>query len=227
MRADAAIILMAKQPRAGKTKTRLCPPFSPTEAAQFYEAALKDTLALAGGLQGMQLAVAYSPAEALAYFQQITPAGTLLLLAEGPNIGVCLQQAFAALFGLGYTRALALNTDGPSLPLAYLAQAIHLLDDADVVLGPGEDGGYYLLGMKNLHAALFEDILWSSAHVLSQTLAQCQLLNLRSALTPPWYDVDSPQDARRLRAELDGLPASRLTHTRQFFTRFSLPDQPV
>ena len=221
MKPECAIILMAKQPQAGMTKTRLCPPFSPEEAAELYEALLKDTLALAGGLKDVQLAVAISPPEALNYFEQIAPPGTLMLQVQGANIGICLEQSLGALLKLGYRKALALNTDGPSLPREYLAQAIQMLDTHDLVLGPSEDGGYYVVGLKGRLPSIFENIPWSTSTVLARTLEQAENLRLRVSLTPPWYDVDSPADVQRLLAELSHQPAAVLRHTRQFFNHHS------
>jgi rSAM/selenodomain-associated transferase 1 len=217
MKAECALIVMAKQPMPGRTKTRLCPPFSPQQAASFYEALLRDTLELAAGIESVQLAAAITPSSAAAYFEAITPAGTLLLPVEGADIGVCLEEALGTLFTIGYRKVFALNADGPSLPPDFLCQAVQLLDSHELVLGPGEDGGYYLVGMKHLHAGLFQDIPWSTARVLEATLAKAQLSGLYAALTPPWYDIDLPQDVERLRDELNHLPGDRLRHTRRFF----------
>ena len=97
MSAGGAIIIMAKQPQAGKTKTRLCPPFTTEGAARLFEALLRDTIELAAGLEGIQLAIAISPPEAQAYFSSISPPGTLLLPIEGANIGICLEKALEGL----------------------------------------------------------------------------------------------------------------------------------
>jgi uncharacterized protein len=109
----SALIVMAKQPQSGRTKTRLCPPFTHLEAAQFYEALLQDTLALTQEIEEVQLAVAITPTESYAYFERITPPGTLLLPVDGADIGVCLVRAMSPLLELGYERVLALNADGP------------------------------------------------------------------------------------------------------------------
>ena len=210
---------MAKQPQAGKTKTRLCPPFTPEGAALLFEALLRDTIALVAGLEGVQLAVAISPPESQAYFKSITPPDTLLLPIEGANIGVCLEKALEGLLERQYEKALALSADGPSLPREYLAQAILLLDEHDLVLGPGEDGGYYLVGLKRMNAGLFAEIPWSSAAVLEKTVAQAAQLGLHTALTPSWYDVDTPADIVRLLAEIQQQTVERLAHTRQFFSQ--------
>jgi uncharacterized protein len=213
----AALVVMAKQPQPGCTKTRLCPPFTHPEAARFYEALLKDTLLLAQKIEGVQLAVAITPTESNAYFEEITPLGTLLLPVEGADIGVCLERALSSLLERGFERVLALNADGPSLPPFYLCQAVQALDTHDLVLGPGEDGGYYLVGLKSMHREIFQGIEWSTPHVLQQTLTHAARLGLNTALTPLWYDIDLPADVERLRQELAGLPPERLPHTRKFF----------
>jgi glycosyltransferase A (GT-A) superfamily protein (DUF2064 family) len=96
-------------------------------------------------------------------------------------------------------------------------QAVEMLYTADVVLGPSDDGGYYLIGMKRLYPELFKDIAWSTDQVTSQTLARSKKQDLQVALLPSWYDVDTIEDLRRLRAELETLPPNTLLHTRRFF----------
>jgi uncharacterized protein len=218
MMANRAVVIMAKQPQPGRTKTRLCPPFTPQQAACFYEALLKDTLLLVDGIAGVQLAVAITPPESEAYFKTATSPGTLLLPVEGVHIGECLNAVLNCLLDSGYQKALALNADGPSLPRQYVIQALDLLDEHDLVLGPGEDGGYYLVGLKGSQPGIFEGIQWSTVQVLGQTLAQAGRLHLKTALTPPWYDIDLPSDVERLRAEIDCLPPDALPHCRRFFT---------
>jgi uncharacterized protein len=215
---DTALVVMAKQPLPGRTKTRLCPPFSPQGAARFYEALLRDTLDLAAGIAGLQLAAAITPVDSQPYFEAITPPGTLMLPVEGADIGVCLRLALRELLERGFRKVLALNADGPSLPPTYLRQAVRLLDDQDLVLGPGEDGGYYLVGLTSMHDQLFIDIPWSTGRVLEATLAAAQAAGLLTALLPSWYDIDLPPDVDRLRDELADLPTDRLAHTRRFFS---------
>ncbi len=211
----AVLAIMAKQPIVGQTKTRLCPPLTPTQAAALYEALLRDTVELVAGLDGIQLAIAVTPPEAMDYFRRISPAGAILLPVAGADIGDCLNQVLSRLLADGAPQALACNSDGPTLPSAYLRQAVVLLDDNDVVLGPSEDGGYYLIGLKRPCPELFQGIAWSTGRVLAQTLERAEALGLSVALTPPWYDVDTASDLDRLRDELDALPAEALLHTRQ------------
>ena len=211
---------MAKQPRTGYTKTRLCPPFELQQAAEFYEALLLDTFALGSSLSGVQLAVAFTPTLARGYFEQVTPQGTLLFPVAGADIGECLAQATAYFISTGFQKVIALNADGPSLPQNYLLQAAHLLDETDLVLGPGEDGGFYLVGMKKPHPELFQQIYWSTSQVLAQTLARAAALSLSTVLTPLWYDVDTAQEAARLAQELMQLAPKQLAHTRRFFETY-------
>ncbi len=223
MLADAAIAVMAKQPQPGRTKTRLCPPLSTQEAADLYEALLFDTLDLANGLTCCQLAVAITPPESRPYFEQAAPPGALLLPVQGADIGACLQATLAALFEMGYSKALALNADGPSLPAEYLRQAFKLLGTHDVVFGPGMDGGYYLVALRQPQPGLFDGIAWSTERVLVQSLERAAALGLSVALTRPWYDVDYPIDLLRLAEDAARLPEHRLKRTRCYLRAANLP----
>jgi uncharacterized protein len=219
---ETLIIVMAKQPQVGKTKTRLLPALSLREAADLYQALLLDTLSLVANQPWAELAVAITPPGARPYFESITPPGTLLLPVDGADIGECLAQALDMSLGMGYRKALALNSDGPSLPAQYLEQAALYLEQAELVLGPGEDGGYYLVGMSCLHAAIFKGIAWSTDQVFTQTLDRAAKLGLRVALTPVWYDVDTPADLYRLQKELDTLPPDRLPQSRRWLAALDL-----
>ncbi len=215
----AVLAVMAKKPQVGVTKTRLCPPLSPERAAALYEALLQDTISLGATLERIELAIAVTPPSSRRYFEGITPSGTLLLPIECRDIGDCLTQVFSRLLGLGYHQILALNADGPSLPPEYILQAVDALDKHDLVLGPSEDGGYYLIGMQRLYPEVFSGISWSTSLVMSQTLEKANALDLSVKLLPRWYDVDTGEDLERLRAELKTFPSHRLKHTRSFFLK--------
>ena len=119
----------------------------------------------------------------------------------------------------GSPAAFAINSDGPTLPLVYLEGAYGQLMQADVVLGPSEDGGYYLIGLKRPHPGLFRDVDWSTERVTVQTLERAESIGLTVAQLPPWYDVDTAADLGRLQTELRSLPTGALAHTRRFFDR--------
>jgi hypothetical protein len=216
---DPVLVIMAKRPAVGHTKTRLSPPLTLAEAAALYGAMLRDTIQLGARLEGVQLAIAVTPPEATSTFQRIGPPDIILLPVAGVDIGDCLNQVLSSLLAAGHPQAIALNSDGPTLPKAYLRQGFVRLDDADVVLGPNEDGGYYLIGLKQACPELFQDIEWSSERVTDQTLARAQAMGLSVSMLPTWYDVDTSADLDRLQGELASLPASALPHTRHFFAR--------
>jgi rSAM/selenodomain-associated transferase 1 len=210
---DAALIIMAKEPKIGSTKTRLCPPLTFEEAAKLYEAMLLDTIEMASGFKDIDLAIAVTPPQATPYFERVAP-DTILVPVDCKDIGQCLRKVLNHLLKMGYTKAIALNSDGPSLPPVFIEQAITRLDDHDLVFGPSEDGGYYLVGIKEIFNQIFTGIEWSTSQVLSQSLAKCKSLSLKVDLLPRWYDVDKAADIQRLGEELVDLPNHALGHTR-------------
>jgi hypothetical protein len=204
---ENVLIVVAKKPVPGFTKTRLCPPFTPEGAAELYRCLLLDTLALMVRVDSADHAIAYTPVDASAYFEGLAPNGFTLLPQQGADLGERLANALGRQFDLGYRRAVIMNSDGPTLPLACLEEAFLGLDGADVTLGPGHDGGYYLIGMKRLYPELFQGIMWSTEQVIPQTLATSRNLGLVVHQLPEWYDVDVGADLDRLRQDLSLNPA--------------------
>jgi rSAM/selenodomain-associated transferase 1 len=197
-----ALIVVAKEPVPGRTKTRLCPPFTPEAAAEFYRCLLLDTLALMQQLNTADHTVAYTPAGAHDDFARLSPRSFRLVPQVGANLGERLANALGHHFNLGYRRVVIMNSDGPTLPLTCLEEAFSGLDQADVTLGMSLDGGYYLIGMKRFHPELFEGIEWSTELVIPQTLAICSRLGLAVHPLPEWYDVDVEADLMHLQRDL-------------------------
>lgn len=211
-----AIGVMAKAPQAGRSKTRLCPPLHPEQAASLSAAFLRDiteNLALAGRLAPIDGLIAYAPRGYEALFDGILAEGTRLLLADGTGdmpqdvqgFGRCLLHAVRDMLSQGHSAACVLNSDSPTLPTEILAQAAETLlapgADRRVVLGPAEDGGYYLLGMTQPHSRLFADIAWSTDTVADATRARAAELGLDVVELPTWFDVDDRAALARLCAE--------------------------
>ena len=205
---NVSLIVVAKKPEPGFTKTRLCPPFTPQEAAQFYRCLMLDTLELAARVQGVEHCLAYTPIGAHAYFQNLVPEGFSLIPQQGADLGERLANTLADRFQRGYRKVVVMNSDGPTLPLSYLEQAFRQLQQCDVSLGMGHDGGYYLIGMKQMRPQLFENIAWSSGRVISQTLDTCRRLKLEVHRLPQWYDVDVGEDLQKLRYDLAKNPTA-------------------
>ncbi len=216
---NAALIIVAKKPEPGSTKTRLSPPFTTEAAAEFYGCLMRDTLSLAGRLAGVDLTLAYTPASAVDYFQKLVPNGFHLTPQQGADLGQRLANAIAYHLKRGYRRAVIMNSDGPTLPLAHLKEAFSELIRADVTLGMGHDGGYYLIGLKQIVPDLFENIAWSTDRVIPQTLEICRRLELKVHSLPEWYDVDVEADLQRLRLDLAENPEAA-PHTAGFLKKW-------
>jgi rSAM/selenodomain-associated transferase 1 len=203
--ADAvAVAIMAKAPWPGTVKTRLCPPLVAAEAAALYRCFLLDKIAAVRALDNTQPVIAYSPEEARAEFAALAP-DFALVPQRGSDLGARLHAMLAGLLAGGRRGAIAADSDTPTLPREYLQQAVDCLTrrDADVVLGPAEDGGYYLIGIREARAVLFEGVPWSTPAVLEVTLRKAATTGLRIVCLPTWFDVDTPDDLRRLRGALD------------------------
>jgi len=210
---------MDKAPIPGRAKTRLMPLLTPEEAAALSAAFLRDVtenVRLAARQAPIRGCIAYAPAGAEALFDGHLAKGTGLVLADGspplpPRVqgfGRCLLHAIQAMLADGSRAACVLNSDSPTLPTALLVEAATvLLERPDqVVLGPAEDGGYYLLGMGAPHAHLFEDIAWSTDTVAEMTRVRARALGLELVELAPWYDVDDRAALLRLLEEIAAPP---------------------
>jgi len=210
------LLVVAKRPAAGQTKTRLCPPLSGETAAALYECFLCDTLNLMRQVPGVARGVVYLPEEAADYFQRLAP-DMALTEQRGTGLGERLDHLLTAALAGGAQQAVVMDSDSPTLPAAYVAEAFTRLDgDADVVLGPCEDGGYYLIGLKRPQPRLLREVPMSTPFVVRDTLALAAELGLHVALLPPWYDVDTAAELDRLHTEIAGSGDNVARHTRAF-----------
>ena len=214
------LAVMAKAPRAGAVKTRLCPPLRPPEAAELARCFLLDTVDRVGAVAGARPVIAYAPLEARIEFEGLAP-GFALLAQQGNDLGARQSRLLGEVLALGHEAALVMGTDVPTLPRECLDEAVSLVmaPDVDLVLGPTDDGGYYLVGLRVPCPALFDDMPWSTSAVLSRTLDRAQRLGLRVACLPAWFDVDTKADLERLAAELAVTPGREPRHTRDFVAR--------
>lgn len=212
-----ALLTVAKRPAPGRTKTRLTPPLSPIQAATLYECFLQDTLDLMRRVPKTQPVIAYLPQEAKTYFSHLAPDFDCIL-QQGQDLGARLDNALTHYLQLGYRHVAIMNSDGPTLPVDYLTAAFETLaGKADVVLGPSDDGGYYLLGLKRPAPRLLREVQMSTPTVTADTLALAKEEGLRVELLPTWYDVDDAAALARLGADLAQAPTDAAPHTRAFF----------
>ncbi|MEM7536605.1 MAG: TIGR04282 family arsenosugar biosynthesis glycosyltransferase [Chloroflexota bacterium] len=216
-----ALLIMAKRPEAGRTKTRLCPPMTYEMAAGLYECFLRDVLDIVRAVKQqvptLQPCIAYAPLNAEPYFAQLAPDFHLVPQC-GDALGQRLHHVLTTCLNDGYTQVAAINSDSPTLPPAHLAQAFSRLNNpqTDAVFGPCEDGGYYLIGIDAPRPRLVLEVEMSTPTVLQDTLALAQEDNLTAELLPSWYDVDTIEELRRLYQELMTAPESVGQYTRGF-----------
>ncbi|HEX5718042.1 MAG TPA: TIGR04282 family arsenosugar biosynthesis glycosyltransferase [Thermoanaerobaculia bacterium] len=193
------LLLFTKPAREGRVKTRLIGDLTAAEAAALHAAFLDDLIdRLRKGDFELQLAWALDEQEEM-------PAGTVPgVRQQGDDLGERLYRALSDAARVS-AMVMALGSDHPTLPLALIHEAFERLErGAEVVLGPAEDGGYYLIALQAhaVDSGLFRDIAWSTDRVLSATLERCRSLGLAVELLPPASDVDTPEDLRRLAASL-------------------------
>jgi rSAM/selenodomain-associated transferase 1 len=217
---NRALLVVAKRPVPGQTKTRLCPPLAPDQAARLYECFLRDTLEVVRAVPNVARHIAYLPRGESDYFRQLAP-DFALLPQSGESLGERLDNALTQCLNDGFARAVVMDSDSPTLLPAYVSSAFDLLDQADVVLGPCEDGGYYLIGLKRSQSRLLRQVRMSTPDVLRDTLALADQDHLHVALLPAWYDVDTIQDLQRLQDELRTAKDGLAQYTREFINRQS------
>ncbi len=208
-----ALLVFVKDPVPGRVKTRLCPPLSPVQAALLYGAMMRDSVDRFSRIEGVRVLLMAEPP--LGGLASSPPGGHPLLEQRGEDLGGRLTDAFGRAFASGFTAVAAVGSDHPTLPLSHIQTAFRLLESGSpCVLGPAEDGGYCLVGLSRPLPEIFRGIDWSTARVLDQTEARLSGLGLRAGRLDPWYDVDTVQDLRRLRADL-AAPLEGLSRTRE------------
>jgi len=239
-----ALAVMTKAPQAGRVKTRLVPPLTLEEAAELNKCFLRDTAATissacsrcpagdaskihfehAGASHSEATAAcgiaAYTPVGAESAYTDILPTAFSLLPQRGDKFGERLYSAAEDLFKCGFESVCLIDSDSPTVSAENFAEAVELLSTTEdrVVLGPSDDGGYYLIGVKKPHRHLFEQIDWSTERVLNQTMQRATEIGIEVNLLPIGYDVDDDASLRRLCNELlaDTTSSDIAPHTREF-----------
>jgi rSAM/selenodomain-associated transferase 1 len=201
------VAVMAKASTPGITKTRLVPPLRFEEAAAFNTAFLQDVAAnLMAARRQAEITgyMAFGPPGSEGFFERTLGRTIGLISAWRPNFGDCLLLAIEAILARGHSAAVVLNSDSPTLPTSLLVKAAEVLARPGdcAVLGPSTDGGYYLLGLKQAHRRMFEDITWSTEQVAEQTLERAREIGLDVHILPAWYDVDDLRSLRMLHQEI-------------------------
>jgi hypothetical protein len=212
---------MTKAPQPGAVKTRLIPPLTAEEAAALNVCFLRDITAAiqkSADATGLSVGVGvYTPLGAEESYRDILPTKFFLIVQRGHGFGERLQFAVQDLLNVGFVSVCLINSDSPTLPASVFTEATHVLAQPGdrVVLGPSDDGGYYLIGLKKSHRRLFEEIDWSTEKVLQQTIDRAREIDLDVHLLRSWFDVDDRATLQRLSRDLldqkcnHGAPATR------------------
>lgn len=199
-----ALTVMAKAPRPGKVKTRLSPPLTLEQTAALNVRFLRDTTQNLATIAGSAGLVSYTPVGDEALFAGLLPAAFALVPQRGDGFGERLLAAAEDVLAIGYGSVCLIDSDSPTVPASAFERAVKALAQPGdrVVLGPSEDGGYYLIGLKQAHREPFERIAWSTGSVLEETMERCREAGLEVVLLPTWYDVDDAATLAILQAEL-------------------------
>jgi rSAM/selenodomain-associated transferase 1 len=198
---DRVLVIMAKAPRPGAVKTRLTPSLSPEAVTAFYGCLLDDTLALARSLGDVEVAI-MCPEPDVNELARLAGEGVSVVAQEGEGLAAGLTSVFAHFAEAHQRRTIAFNSDSPHLPRSILEDAFEMLAAHDVVVGPTDDGGYYLVGAKASHPALFTRDGMGTSSALERLLSSARDLELSVGFADPFYDIDVADDLIRLAAEL-------------------------
>jgi len=200
---DTALVVMARYPEAGTTKTRLARTIGDEAAVHLYRAFLTDlAMRFAGESCGAALHWNYTPPEVdfRAFVATLSPTQTPNMHCfpqRGADFGARMHAAFQWTRAHGFKHTILIGSDSPHIRLEAVSQARAALDEADVVLGPAEDGGYYLIAMREPHD-LFSGIPMSTRSVLEMTIAAARRQGLTTRLLEPLFDIDELPDLLRL-----------------------------
>jgi rSAM/selenodomain-associated transferase 1 len=200
------LVVMAKAPRPGMVKTRLAHNLPVEAVTELYCCLLDDTMALARSLGTVEVVI-MCPASDVEELTRFARGGTAVMAQKGEGLAAGLTSVFAHFAASGRQRVVAFNSDSPHLPASVLANAFEALTEHDLVVGPTHDGGYYLVGAKAAHPALFDGDGMSTKSALEALLASARGLQLSVGFADPFYDIDVEDDLTRLAAELRLAPA--------------------
>ena len=192
------VAVMVRAP-SSPGKSRLIESLGGHDAAGLREALLRDTLERLVDI-GAAKAVLYTPVDAESEVRALIPSVGVMLPQRGKSLGDRMDAGIRDLLSSGFDGVVVVGSDLPTLPPAHVIEALDIMARSPdgIVLGPAEDGGYYLIGMTRPRSVLFTDIPWGTAQVLSSTLRAARALEVPVALLPSWYDVDSDADLGRV-----------------------------
>ena len=195
MKNKNALIIIAKYPETGSVKTRLNGFMPDEKILELYKFLLEQTIHKLRAIPGVDTYIAFTPQKADDFFVRF---GLSLIQLSGSDLGLNMSYSFKTVFKTGYQKAALVGVDIPDLSEAIILRAFDLLSDNDLVYGPAEDGGYYLVGMRELIKEVFENVPWSSDQTLSRSLEQAGKSGCTVGYTETLSDIDSIEDVEKL-----------------------------
>lgn len=196
--------VFAKFWEPGKVKTRLAAALGPDKASQIYRLFVSTLVSRFRGCADSRV-LCFTPQEQADAFVSLAGVGWIARPQTQGDLGTRMTSFFEDCFHEGADRVVLIGSDSPTLPVEYIESAFRLLRETDVVLGPTDDGGYYLVGLSRNAPEIFKNIHWSTSSVWEQTVARIGEFQLPYQSLPQWYDVDELTDLVRLRDELLGI----------------------
>ncbi len=215
----AAVGVLARAPSTGG-KTRLAADVSPQRLADLRGALLADAIDLVARTPGIDPFLFCTPTgdAAVAGVRSLAGPDLPILAQRGEDLGARMCSATEDLLGRGYDAAILIGTDNPLLTPQHIVEACDLLQHDTIVLGPADDGGYYLIGMRRVQRELFVDVAWGTDSVLTDTLRIADRIGAEARLIRSGYDVDTIADLRRLEEDLRTASSETGVHVRRWFT---------
>jgi len=205
-----ALIIFTREPVAGKTKTRLMPYYTPEQCAMLHKCFIRD-IAKEMKSADADIVVAYTGGEP-AFLRKVFGRSSFFIEQKGRDIGERMKNAIADALSLGYEKAVLVGTDIPELEAETIDTAFTMLDASDAVIGPTEDGGYYLIGMKQVLDEPFEVKLYGTDTVYAETTAFMRNAGIVTEEVEPYSDIDTPEDLAGFRSRMR--EDAHLRHTR-------------
>ncbi|MGH7889035.1 MAG: TIGR04282 family arsenosugar biosynthesis glycosyltransferase [Thermodesulfobacteriota bacterium] len=188
---DCILLIFVKYPEPGKVKTRLAEDIGKEKAAEIYSWMAETVIRNASKSKDYKTTIFFDPPEREIDVENWLNGSVRLLPQEGKSLGERMSNAFREVFSHGAGKTIIIGTDCVEISDEIISQAFDVLDLVDVVLGPAEDGGYYLLGLKKPAPKIFDDIDWSTELVLNQTLRKIEEQGLRFVLLKKLRDIDT------------------------------------
>jgi hypothetical protein len=202
---NRTLVIMAKAPRPGLVKTRLTKLLPVEAVAELYRCLLNDTIALGQSLHRVDLAL-MCPAGDVEELSDAVRQTVRVVPQTGSGLAAGLDSVFAEFAPHGNSGVIAFNSDSPHLPASALETAFDILETCDLVVGPTNDGGYFLVGARASHPGLFINDGMGTATALEALLTRASNLHLSLRVIDAFYDVDVAADLSQLAEELQLAP---------------------